>query len=159
MLENLGNIGDFIGGLAVVVTLIYLALQIRQNTASVQAATVQSAAQANAELMDRFGSDPELLKFYIEGVQDFESLSPDDRARFSSVMGSIMHRGEGMVDQVERGLLPPEALEGAANRLRGTFAGPGTLAWWGRGKYVYSANFQRWVDDKIIGTQPNPPAV
>jgi hypothetical protein len=159
VLENLGNIGDFIGGLAVVLTLIYLARQIRQNTASVQAATVQSAAQANAELMDRFGSDPELLKFHLAGVQDFESLSPDDRARFSVIMGSIMHRGEGMVDQVERGLLPPENLEAAANRLRDTFAGPGTIAWWERGKYVYAANFQRWVDDEIIGTSRKPPAV
>ena len=159
MLENLGNIGDFIGGLAVVVTLIYLAHQIRQNTASVQAATVQSAAQANAELMDRFGSNPELLKFYLAGVRDFESLSPDDRARFASVMGSIMHRGEGMVDQVERGLLPPEVLEGAANRLRTTFTGAGTLAWWERGKHVYAANFQNWVDDEIIGKSPKPPAV
>jgi hypothetical protein len=159
MLEALGNIGDFIGGLAVVITLIYLAHQIRQNTASVQAATVQSAAQANAELMDRFASDPELLKFYLAGVRDFESLSADDRARFASVMGSIMHRGEGMVDQVERGLLPPQALEGSANRLRATFTGVGTLAWWGRGKHVYAANYQKWIDDEIIGKSPKPPAV
>ena len=30
-LEALGNLGDFVGGIAVVVTLIYLALQVRQN--------------------------------------------------------------------------------------------------------------------------------
>jgi len=159
VLENLGNIGDFIGGFAVVITLIYLARQIRQNTASVQAATVQSAAQANAELMDQFASNPELLKFHLAGVRDFESLSADDRARFASVMGSIMHRGEGMVDQVERGLLPSEALEGAANRLRTTFTGAGTLAWWERGKHVYAANYQKWIADEIIGKSPKPPAV
>jgi len=158
MLENLGNIGDFIGGLAVVITLIYLAIQVRHNTVSVQAATVQSAAEANAELMDRFGSDPELLKFYLAGMRDFESLSPDDRVRFASIMGSIMHRAEGMVDQVERGLLAPETLDAAANRLRTTFMGAGTLAWWERGKHVYPASLQRWVDEEIIGKSPRPPA-
>ena len=88
MLEDLGNLGDFIGGLAVVVTLLYLTLQIRQNTASVRAATVQSAAQANAELLDRFASDPELLRIYQAGTRAFESISPEDRLRFASVMGS-----------------------------------------------------------------------
>ena len=158
MIENLGNLGDFVGGLAVIITLVYLAHQIRQNTASVQAATVQAAAQANAELMDRFGSDPELLRFYEAGVRDFESMSSDDRARFASVMGSIMHRGEGMVDQVERGLLPRDAMEGAANRLRTTFAHPGTLAWWKRGKHVYGTSFQKWIDTEVIGKSPRPPA-
>ena len=41
MLDELGNIGDFLGGLAVVVTLVYLALQIRQNTATTRVQTVQ----------------------------------------------------------------------------------------------------------------------
>jgi hypothetical protein len=34
VIEDLGNIGDFLGGIAVVVTLIYVATQIRQNTNS-----------------------------------------------------------------------------------------------------------------------------
>ena len=38
-LEALGNLGDFIGGLAVIVTFLYLAAQIRQNTESVRAAS------------------------------------------------------------------------------------------------------------------------
>jgi hypothetical protein len=31
-LEALGNLGDFLGGIGVVITLLYLAIQIRQNT-------------------------------------------------------------------------------------------------------------------------------
>jgi hypothetical protein len=41
MLEALGNMGHFIGGIAVVITLVYLALQIRHNTAAVEAASRQ----------------------------------------------------------------------------------------------------------------------
>ena len=36
MLEDLGNLGDFVGGVAVVITLIYLAIQIRHNTGAVK---------------------------------------------------------------------------------------------------------------------------
>ncbi len=36
-LDDLGNLGDFLGGLAVIVSFVYLGLQIRQNTASIRA--------------------------------------------------------------------------------------------------------------------------
>ena len=42
MLEALGNLGDFIGGIAVVVTLLYLALQVRHNTRAMQTASRQA---------------------------------------------------------------------------------------------------------------------
>ena len=118
-LEDLGNLGDFIGGIAVVVTLLYLAFQIRHNTASVQASTIQSAAYAFAELMDMFARDPELLQLYNAGTHDFEGLSQDDRLRFASLMGAMMHRFESLVAQTEEGFLPAESWDGAANRLRG----------------------------------------
>jgi len=159
MLEDLGNLGDFIGGLGVVVTLLYLTFQIRQNTASVRAATVQSAAEANAEMLDRFACDPELLRVYQAGTTDFESLSPDDRLRFAAVMGAMLHRMEGMVDQAQRGLLPTDAFEGAANRLRGAFALPGTHAWWERGRTLFNARLRAWVEEEVIAKPWDPPAV
>jgi hypothetical protein len=67
LLEDLGNLGDFIGGLAVVATLIYLAFQIRHNTTSVEAAAVQSAAQSFADIVESFARDPELMKLYLTG--------------------------------------------------------------------------------------------
>ena len=39
-LENLANLGEFIGGVAVIASLIYPAIQIRQNTRSVKSSTV-----------------------------------------------------------------------------------------------------------------------
>ena len=42
MVESLGNLGDFIGGIGVIITLIYLATQVRQNTAALRAASRQA---------------------------------------------------------------------------------------------------------------------
>jgi hypothetical protein len=40
-LEDLGNIGEFVAAVGVIASLIYLAVQIRQNTDSLRAATFQ----------------------------------------------------------------------------------------------------------------------
>jgi hypothetical protein len=49
ILEALGNLGDFIGGIAVVATLVYLALQVRQNTAALRTASWQAVVAAYRE--------------------------------------------------------------------------------------------------------------
>ena len=49
-LEDLGNVGEFTAAIATLVTLVYLALQIRQNTRSVRSAAYQSAVASSVQL-------------------------------------------------------------------------------------------------------------
>ena len=92
MLDALGNLGDFLGGLGVVVTLIYLARQIRQNTRSVESAAFQAATRDVAEAIDELSRDPELSRIVFDGVRDFESFSREDRRRFSTYMAGLLRR-------------------------------------------------------------------
>jgi hypothetical protein len=158
LLEDLGNLGDFLGGIAVIVTLVYLALQIRQNTTSVEMAMIQSTSQSFADVLDGFASDPERMRVYLAGTHDYHTLSPEERQRFAAIMGAMLHRFEGFVTLSDRGLLPPRSWDGAVNRLRGAFALPGTLAWWGRGKHVFNPRLQTWVEDEVIGQSARPAA-
>ena len=48
--QMLGNYGEFFGAIAVVVTLIYLALQIRQNTRATNAGTAFSLNESLADM-------------------------------------------------------------------------------------------------------------
>lgn len=153
MLEDLGNLGDFLGGLAVIITLAYLTLQVRQNTASVEASAVQSASQAFADSVESFARDPDTMRVYLAGVQDFDSLGPEDRQRFAAIMGGLLHRLEGFLVLIDRGILPPSYWDGAVNRIRGAFALPGTRAWWERGRHVFNQRVQTWIDEEVIGKQ------
>jgi hypothetical protein len=82
--------GEFIGGIAVVVSLIYLASQIRQNSriqqSSSTAMIVTNGITTNALLT----GDPELSRVYFEGIEDRLSLSEPDRRRFDSMIGLII---------------------------------------------------------------------
>ena len=65
-LEVLGNLGDFVGGIAVVLTLIYLAVQIRENTKEVRNNTVQALLDRSTGL---FG---ETISSDIPDIQEKE---------------------------------------------------------------------------------------
>lgn len=58
--EAVGAIGEVIGAIGVIVTLAYLAIQIRQNSAVVRSATRQAISTTQAEIGYRLAENPEL---------------------------------------------------------------------------------------------------
>jgi hypothetical protein len=57
-LQNLAYLGEFVGGVAVIITLLYLALQIRQNSKIVRAAAYQSLNEASARVLRTMAQGP-----------------------------------------------------------------------------------------------------
>jgi hypothetical protein len=151
MLQDLGSIGDFVGGIAVVISLVYLAFQIRRSTLAIRAAMIQAASHHMSEILEMMVRDAEVFRLFQAGTHDFESLSEQDQQRFSLFMGAVLSGFENVVAQTEHGVLPREWWVGAANRLRGTFALPGTLQWWARGKHAFNVQLQSWIDRAVIG--------
>ena len=70
-LGDLANLGQIIGAIAVVVSLVYVALQIRQNTNAVPAATSQSVHEHFANWYNSLACDASLSKIVIDGLRDY----------------------------------------------------------------------------------------
>jgi hypothetical protein len=150
VLEALGDIGDFLGGIGVVVTLVYLAVQIRQNTRSVRTAAFQAAQRDFADTLDRLSHDPELTRLLFDGLRDFESFSTEDRRRFATYMASLLRRYENLLHHTRLGSLDPDLWEGLLFELRRMFAGPGTRAWWARGQDAFNRELRDFIEREVI---------
>ena len=78
--------GEFLGGIAVVVSLIYLAGQIRQNSRLVRASTATVTLEGiNAPSM-LMVQDPEVARIWFAGLADRSSLSELDLKRFDPLI-------------------------------------------------------------------------
>ena len=82
-LDDLANLGQIIGAVAVVVSLIYVALQIRQNTNAIRSAAAQTVHEHFASWYRLVAADPELSQSVVNGLRDY-CLSPTHRMRFSN---------------------------------------------------------------------------
>ena len=82
MLEGLGNLGDFIGGIAVVITLIYLTSQVRQSTSAMLMASRQAISSAYRAQNDHLG-DPHVSEAYAVGLRDFPHMPSDQKRVFA----------------------------------------------------------------------------
>jgi len=67
-LQDLGNLGELISAVAVVVSLAYLDAQIRQNTKSVRTSTYQAILDSSRSDTELILANPHLERIYHVGV-------------------------------------------------------------------------------------------
>lgn len=86
--EAIAAIGEIIGAIAVVITLVYLTIQLRQNTAAVATATQDSVTAGFNAVNQAVISDEKLAEIFLRGTATPESLTAEESVRFSFLMRS-----------------------------------------------------------------------
>ena len=85
---DIGSIGEFVGAMGVIATLVYLALQIRHNTHSTRAMTFSSLATAWQEMFQGF--DPAAYDLLIRALVDDPRQFPDEQIKRLIERGAVI---------------------------------------------------------------------
>lgn len=149
MIETLGNLGDFIGGMGVVVTLVYLASQIRQNTRSIRLAAFHTAQRDVAQWMDNLAADPELVRMFFEGATAYPDLNQIDKRRYASLMSAPCKRLETLVHESNTGNIDEAQWSGIREHLNL----PGHAAWWREAQTLFNRETSEYVNRYLLHTQ------
>lgn len=100
--EAIGAIGEIIGALAVFITLIYLSIQIKQNTRQLKLTSFNAIAEAGDRAFEPIYI-PENTAIWHKGHADPASLTDEDWATFSLLMSRTIHNFQSFVYQNEQG--------------------------------------------------------
>ncbi|MDA0272499.1 MAG: hypothetical protein O3C68_04510 [Proteobacteria bacterium] len=156
-LEDLGNIGDFLGGIGVALTVIYLALQIRQNTKSVESNTLAAKAQMRFQIAtDAVQSirsvrmDDSLLDAFVK-VADGKELDSKDLLLIDLYAREIFRSAEGNFFQHRNGSIDEEEFEGMLMFYKDSFQSPSMKSFWHDNKHQFPSAFITEVDGLIDG--------
>ena len=146
--DAVGAIGEIIGAGAVVISLMYLAVQIRiQNRESKNATIIQLTEQWNALLTFTSQSD-EQAKVWVDGLKG-EVLSDVEKVRFYAIASSFMHISESLYLQHLDGRLDVRVWRGLEGRLNDVAATKGMRLFWEARKNWFSVEFGQYVESKI----------
>jgi hypothetical protein len=157
-LSDLGNLGDFIGGLAVIVTLLYLASQIRQNTNSVLGSVESEDARGSSDFLQSLAENPGLARIWRLGHADPTTLTKDEGTQFVMLMGASFYRLAGSFELYKRGLLSAESWEPYERLISRYLLSPAVLEWWSRGDIPFTRSFIAYVDARIPAESTHSPA-
>ena len=84
--EAISAIGQIVGALAVVISLIYLAREVRSNARATRVASMRSVSDNFNRWIQQLAEHPDLSELYYRGIHDFESLEGADLVGFSALM-------------------------------------------------------------------------
>ncbi len=90
-IQDLGSIGELLAAIATIATLLYLAVQIRQNNRNLQESTSASINQGFANINSRLSSDEQFAEIFIRGREDLEALNTVELERFRAFVQDILN--------------------------------------------------------------------
>ena len=117
-IQDLGALGEFVGGIAVIVTLIYVAVQLRQTNIQTSLSTQVARAQASSsihtrwmEITMRIAENPELRRVMSKRLPEVQSISEmdaDEVAVLGLVLNSMLLIAQDAYIMRKQGIAPEE---------------------------------------------------
>jgi len=142
--EAIGAIGEIIGAVAVVVTLAYLAVQVRNSTRIARSATRQAIAETAMEHGTHLISDRDLMNALL---RDFKGQDQDDvdRARLMAHNYITMRHYENILYQHQTGMIERDEWHGFRENLKAVLEWRSMREFWKNEGRYYSDAFRAEV--------------
>jgi hypothetical protein len=148
-LESLANLGEIIGAAAVVVSLIYLAVQVRQNTQSQRIENYVRALDRLSAFQSLLSQDGDLSQLFTKGVADTSTLSQQERIQFTWSLYEAFGAFEFLFHASQTKSVPDEVWARWASTVAWWLSFPGVQEWWHARPVPFTDSFTSFVDRTI----------
>lgn len=145
-LRTLADVGEFLGGLGVIVSIFYLAIQIRGNTSSVRSENYARSLERMASMQQYLARDQAFTSIFNRALVDPNSLSSTERSQCIWVFTELFGNLEFMCFQAEEGNIPRELWDRWEETLRWWLTFPGVRAIWESRPTPFTPTFTRCVE-------------
>jgi hypothetical protein len=157
--DAISAISQAIGSIAVVLSVLYLAVQVYQSTRVAKLATQDAAATALRDVTKPLMENAELERIWRIGLEDIGALSVEERARFFHAAYQFLKAFETIHFHYIYGLMDRQLFEGWRGLLRHYIVAPGMAHYWKLRPDVFSERFRNFVnsleppaDQRTVGT-------
>ena len=152
--DALGAIAQSIGSLAVVLTLVYLSIQVRQNTqqAKDNAADIRQTGLGQIFEMHSkhryfVASSAENNRLLKTGLEDFGLLSDEERNRFDHFMWDVTWAYVLTWSRFDESVIPEDVWNASLNDFVENWIGsPGGKEWWETNPHAFPERFKSVVE-------------
>ena len=148
-IQDLGSLGELVAAIATLATLLYLATEVRQNTRALESATFQNISGEMGTNVEPIISNADLAAIMIKGNTDPNSLSAEEKLRYSAVLVASFRRLESVYVQHQLGSIDDELKEGFEISMIAVLQIPFANEWWETAKAAFYTPFTDHVDKRL----------
>ena len=153
--EMLSAIGQMVAAIGVIPSLIYLAIQIREQNKERRRAGINILTAQWSELVKSAQESREFAALFLQGVRSFDSLDAPDKLRFTAFFTRYTRNCEGMFIYYRDGALDKPLWEEVERTIADYFAYHGVREGWATRKHWLTDEFRVTVEG-IIAKNPEP---
>ena len=153
-LENIYYVGQTVSVIVLIISLVFVGLQIRVSNRQTEQANTLARAQNRRELISQYGAlfetgitHPEYNLPVAQCYLDFENAAPDHQAAFAHQQHKAINILEQGLYLYDEGLLDEVTLEGIENVLLMGLAMPGGRQYWARLSGGYNQRLRSHIDE------------
>ena len=152
--DAIGAIGENIGAIAVVASVIYLATQIKRQTTESKLAATRDLSAKRVDAMKAVLNDEAVAEIYLRAIRDYESLKGVDRMRASSMFHIWARNSEQEFIHMGTGHADDPYLESVDHVMsNGMVVARGFRQWWQTTGQGFNKDFQDHVNELIAATE------
>ena len=157
-LSDLASIGSLVSGIAVLVSLIYLSQQTRQNARHTRALIQQGRSHQYMNYSNILASDPQLAEAFVRGSAGDRTMGDVQIMRYFFLTVSAIYSMEDLLHQHRDGLVDEDRHAALINIAKRRLQYPGFRAVWRVARGDYGPDYQKFMDELIRDISVRAPA-
>jgi len=139
-------VGEIVGAIAVVISLIYVGVQVKQNTTATRVVTTQAHVEFWNHVVSNLCQSSETASNWHLGLQDLSRLDGGQRVQFFVQLSLVNRYYEASYLEWSSGVLDERLWGGLREMLVDSMSYPGAREWWNQRRHHYCAEYQQLVD-------------
>ena len=152
--DAIAAVAELLAAAAVLVSILYLARQIRQSAASSVSDVHKGISQSFQGINELVAGSPDLADILVRGGTSRSNLSPAETVRFDSLLMNFFNIIENLRRQESgMGIFTPQRDQFIATIVRKRLEFPGVREWWSESTDDFTADFVRWVEASAAAAQ------
>jgi hypothetical protein len=155
-LDQLANIAEIVAAALVIVSLIYVGVQIRQNTAATHAATGQAWFNTFDGHVGLINSSPTLADILHRGATGLSNIKDSEIIQFGAYLDQSFTSFEIFYFQRKAGTLGARLWSIQRQAIAALLMQPGQQQWWETRRHWYDKEFQEFVNQVIDSGEGKP---
>jgi hypothetical protein len=147
--DAIGAVAELVGAVGVIVTLIYLATQVRQNTKSISTSSFQATTDALNQVNALIAGNADLAEIFTAVRNGKIDLTPVEYTRWEFLITSVLRIWETAYYQRSEGVVLDASWQRYEGSLRGMVKLPAFMPWWANNSFGFTKEFTDLVNSYV----------
>ena len=152
--EMISAIGQMLGAIGVIISIVYLAAQIRNQSKESQRAAMNVLTTHWSDLNRTLVENPEIAVLWLRALRSFDDLDAESKLRFGAHLGRFLRFADSLYLNFLDGTLDRRLWRGYERTIADTVAYPGFQSWWVTRKHWHTDEFCALIDRHIQTAKP-----